>query len=130
MKGLHGRRLRPGLVLPGPHPAGPYSLSVSAVAFLSNVMREIFAIITIPIVAKYVGYVECASLPGAAAMDTVLPVVVGATHERITIYSFTSGVVLSLAVPCWCPPSWPCPSERRSSAWKLNAAGWWRAGPP
>ena len=77
----------------------PYSLSVSAVAFLSNVMREIFAIITIPIVAKYVGYVECASLPGAAAMDTVLPVVVGATHERITIYSFTSGVVLSLAVP-------------------------------
>ncbi len=135
----------------------PYSLSVSAVAFLSNVMREIFAIITIPIVAKYVGYVECASLPGAAAMDTVLPVVVGATHERITIYSFTSGVVLSLAVPlamwsappcpvrrpwircspwwwapptsalpftplppawccpwrfpCWCPPSWPCPSE-------------------
>ena len=41
-------------------------------AFLSNVMREIFAIITIPIVAKYVGYVECASLPGAAAMDTYL----------------------------------------------------------
>ena len=79
----------------------PYSLSVSAVAFLSNVMREIFAII--PIVAKYVGYVECASLPGAAAMDTVLPVVVGATHERITIYSFTSGVVLSLAVPLLVP---------------------------
>ena len=43
------------------------------------------------------------SLPGAAAMDTVLPVVVGATHERITIYSFTSGVVLSLAVPLLVP---------------------------
>ena len=41
--------------------------------------------------------------PGAAAMDTVLPVVVGATHERITIYSFTSGVVLSLAVPILVP---------------------------
>ena len=61
----------------------PYSLSVSAVG--------------------YIGYVECASLPGAAAMDTVLPVVVGATHERITIYSFTSGVVLSLAVPILVP---------------------------
>ena len=81
----------------------PYSLSVSAVAFLSNVMREIFSIISIPFVAKYIGYVECASLPGAAAMDTVLPVVVGATHERITIYSFTSGVVLSLAVPVLVP---------------------------
>ena len=81
----------------------PYSLSVSAVAFLSNVMREIFSILAIPFVAKYIGYVECASLPGAAAMDTVLPVVVGATHERITIYSFTSGVVLSLAVPILVP---------------------------
>ena len=81
----------------------PYSLSVSAVAFLSNVMREIFSILAIPFIARYVGYVECAALPGAAAMDTVLPVVVGATHERITIYSFTSGVVLSLAVPILVP---------------------------
>ena len=81
----------------------PYSLSVSAVAFLSNVMREIFSILAIPFVARYIGYVECAALPGAAAMDTVLPVVVGATHERITIYSFTSGVVLSLAVPILVP---------------------------
>ena len=81
----------------------PYSLSVSAVAFLSNVMREIFSIIAIPFVAKYLGYVECAALPGAAAMDTVLPVVVGATHERFAIYSFTSGVVLSLAVPLLVP---------------------------
>lgn len=80
-----------------------YSLSLSAVAFLSNVIREIFAIVLIPLVAKKVGYIECASLAGAAAMDTVLPVVVGATHERITIYSFTSGVVLSLAVPILVP---------------------------
>ena len=80
-----------------------YSPSVSAVAFLSNVMREIFAILAIPVVARRVGYVECAALPGAAAMDTVLPVVVGATHERITIYSFTSGVILSLAVPILVP---------------------------
>ena len=81
----------------------PYSLSVSAVAFLSNVMREIFSILAIPLVAMYIGYEECASLQGDAAMDTVLPVVVGATHERITIYSFTSGVVLSLAVPILVP---------------------------
>ena len=80
-----------------------YSLSVSAVAFLSNVMREIFSIMAIPIVARRVGYVECVSLAGATAMDTVLPVVVGATHERIAIYSFTSGVVLSLLVPVLVP---------------------------
>lgn len=81
----------------------PYSLSVSAVAFLSNVLREVISIIAVPLVARHVGYVECVALPGAAAMDTVLPVVVGATHERITIYSFASGVVLSLAVPILVP---------------------------
>ena len=36
-------------------------------------------------------------------MDSLLPVVVGATHERVTIYSFVSGVVLSLAVPIIIP---------------------------
>lgn len=80
-----------------------YSASVSAVAFLSNVMREVLAIILIPIVAKYIGYVECVGLPGAAAMDTVLPVVVKSTDERITIYSFVSGVILSFAVPVVVP---------------------------
>lgn len=80
-----------------------YSLSVSAVAFLSNVMREIFSIVAIPIVARRVGYVECVALAGATAMDTVLPVVVGSTHERIAIYSFSSGVVLSLLVPVLVP---------------------------
>lgn len=77
----------------------PYSLPVSAVCFLANVMREVFAILAIPLVARRIGFVESVALPGAAAMDTVLPVVIGATHERITIYSFTSGVILSLAVP-------------------------------
>ncbi len=80
-----------------------YSLAVSATAFLSNVMREIFAIIAVPIVAKKIGYVECTGLAGATAMDTLLPVIVGATHERITIYSFVTGVVLSLAVPVLIP---------------------------
>lgn len=80
-----------------------YSLRVSAVAFLSNVMREILAIVAIPVVARKVGYVECTALAGAAAMDSLLPVVVGATHERITIYSFVTGVILSLAVPVLIP---------------------------
>ena len=80
-----------------------YSLTISAVAFLSNVMREIFAIVAIPFVARKVGYVECVALVGAAGMDSLLPVVVGATHERITIYSFVSGVLLSLAVPMLIP---------------------------
>lgn len=76
-----------------------YSLSVSAVAFLSNVMREIFSILLVPVIARRLGYVEAVAPCGATAMDTLLPMVVGATSERITIYSFVSGVILSLSVP-------------------------------
>lgn len=81
----------------------PYSLSVSATAFLSNIMHELFSIVLVPIVAHRLGYIEAVVLPGATAMDTVLPVVVSATDQRMAIYSFTSGAVLSLSVPFFVP---------------------------
>ena len=81
----------------------PYSLTVSATAFLSNVLHELFAIVLDPIVAQRFGYIETVALPGAAAMDTVLPVVASATDQRMAIYSFTSGVILSLSVPLFIP---------------------------
>ncbi len=81
----------------------PYSLTVSATAFLSNIMHELFSIVAVPVVAKKLGYIEAVALPGATAMDTVLPVVVSATCDRMAIYSFASGVVLSLSVPVLIP---------------------------
>ena len=76
-----------------------YSTSVSAVSFMHNVMRELFGILLIPIIAKKIGFIETVSLPGAAAMDVCLPVVEKATRGDIAVYSFISGVVLSIAVP-------------------------------
>lgn len=76
-----------------------YSTKVSAVSFLHNVMRELFGILLIPIVAKRIGYIETISLPGAASMDVCLPIVEKATRGDIAVYSFISGVVLSIAVP-------------------------------
>lgn len=76
-----------------------YSTKVSAVSFLHNVMRELFGILLIPIVAKKIGYIETVSLPGAASMDVCLPIVEKSTRGDIAVYSFISGVVLSIAVP-------------------------------
>ena len=81
----------------------PYSLSVSATAFLSNIMHELFSIVLVPIVAHRLGYIEAVALPGATAMDTVLPVVVSATDQRMAISSFPSAAVLSLSVPFFTP---------------------------
>jgi len=55
--------------------------------------------VLIPVIARKVGYIETVSLPGAAAMDVCLPIVEKATKSHIAVYSFVSGVVLSVAVP-------------------------------
>lgn len=76
-----------------------YSTEVSAMSFIHNVMRELFAILLIPVIAKRVGYIETVSLPGAASMDVCLPIVEKATRGDIAVYSFINGAVLTIVVP-------------------------------
>ena len=89
--------LAPGIIMEAGY------LTASAVAFLHNVMRELFAMIFIPLVARKIGYLETAAMPGAAAMDVCLPIVEKATRSEIAVYSFVSGVVLSVLVPVLVP---------------------------
>ena len=89
--------LAPGIIMDAGH------MTASAVCFLHNVMREMLAILLIPSIAKYVGYVETVSLPGAAAMDVCLPVVEKSTRSEIAVYSFISGLILSALVPVLVP---------------------------
>ena len=76
-----------------------YSVEVSAISFMHNVMRELFGILLIPVIARKIGYIETVSLPGAAAMDVCLPIVEKSTRSDIAVYSFISGAILSAAVP-------------------------------
>ena len=76
-----------------------YSVSVSAICFLQNVMREIIGLMLIPAVAKWVGYIESTTLPGVAAADVCLPVVERATGSHIVVYSFVIGQAMGLSVP-------------------------------
>lgn len=75
----------------------------SAISFMHNVMRELFSILFIPVVAKRVGHVETTGMPGAAAMDICLPIVERATSGDVAVYSFVSGVILSFLVPILVP---------------------------
>lgn len=81
----------------------PYSVQISALAFMSNVVREVLAIILIPLVAKYIGYNEAIAPAGATAMDTTLPIIARATDEKTAIISFVTGLLLSAAVPVLVP---------------------------
>ena len=77
----------------------PYSSELSAVAFLSNVIREVVAVIMIPFVARKISYFEAVAPTAAAGMDTLLPIVSKETDSTTAIVCFVSGVVLSFSVP-------------------------------
>lgn len=78
-------------------------LTAGAIAFLHNVLREILAIVVVPVVARHIGYIECSGLGGATAMDVGLPVVEQSTNSITAVYAFISGAVLSSLVPVLVP---------------------------
>lgn len=80
-----------------------YSTELSALAFLANVIREIIALITIPLIAKYIGLFETIAPGGAATMDTCLPIISASTDSETTIVAFISGVICTMAVPIILP---------------------------
>ena len=74
-----------------------------AVSFMHNVFREMSGIVLIPVLAKYIGYIEVTALTGVAGMDICLPIVERATRQEIIVYSFAIGVVESFLVPFLTP---------------------------
>lgn len=76
-----------------------YSIEVSAISFMHNVMRELLGILLLPIIARKVGHIEATGLVGAGSMDVCLPIIVRTTSGNMAVYAFITGVVLSVAVP-------------------------------
>lgn len=72
---------------------------LGAVAFLSNILREILALICTPLVARKLGPYTAAAPGGATTMDTTLPVVVRSAGAQYGVVAFVSGAVLTLCVP-------------------------------
>lgn len=81
----------------------PYSSELSVLAFLTNVMREVFAIAIIPIIASRIGFIEAIAPAGATAMDTTLPIISRNTSSETAILSFSTGLILSTLVPILVP---------------------------
>lgn len=76
-----------------------YSMEISAMSFMHNVMRELIGILLMPMIAAKAGYIETISLPGSSSMDVCLPIVERVTRSDIAVYSFISGAVLSASTP-------------------------------
>lgn len=89
--------IAPGIII------GKGHTIAGTISFIHNVLRELTAIILIPMAAKRIGYIEACAMPGAAGMDVCLPVIERTTNSIVTIYSFINGVILTILVPALVP---------------------------
>ncbi|MDD2281960.1 MAG: lysine exporter LysO family protein [Eubacteriales bacterium] len=76
-----------------------HSPLLGALAFLSNVFRELIAVIITPLVARWLGPVPAVAPAGATAMDVLLPIISRGAGREYAPLAFFTGAVLSLAVP-------------------------------
>lgn len=71
---------------------------LGSIAFMSNLMREMFSFILIPFLAVHFNNYTCIAPAGATSEDTTLPVMLKYTNEETVVLSVFNGVVCSLMV--------------------------------
>lgn len=76
---------------------------LGSIAFLSNLMREIFSFFTIPFIAKHFNYYSCIAPAAATSEDTTLPMMMKYTNEETVVLSVINGVLCSAVVPVLIP---------------------------
>ena len=72
---------------------------MGSIAFLSNLMREIFSFFSIPFLAKKLNDYACIAAAGATSEDTTLPMMIKYTSEESVVLSVVNGVICSAFVP-------------------------------
>ncbi len=80
-----------------------YNVETGALAFITNVARELLTFLLVPLVARYIGRFSAVAPGGATAMDTTLPVITKATGSDMAVIAFISGSVLTTLVPILVP---------------------------
>lgn len=80
-----------------------YTVELGSMAFLTNILRELMAILSIPLIANILSPVAAIAPCGATSMDVTLPLLKEAGGEAIVIPAFINGVVLSALVPILVP---------------------------
>ena len=70
-----------------------------SIAFLSNLLREIFSFFSIPLISRKLNYYTCIAPAGATSEDTTLPMMIRYTNEETVVLSVFNGVICSAAVP-------------------------------
>ncbi len=76
-----------------------HSQTLGVIALVSNILREIFTLLFVPLLVKYFGNLAGIASGAATAMDTTLPVISKYSGRDYAIISLFSGIVLTILVP-------------------------------
>ncbi len=72
---------------------------LGTVALLSNIMREIIALLCAPLLVRYFGRLSLISVGGATTMDTTLPIITRYSGQDLVIVSIYHGFIVDFSVP-------------------------------
>lgn len=72
---------------------------LGTLALLTNIFREIIALLFAPLLVKYFGKLAPISVAGATSMDTTLPVISRVVEPQYAIVSVYHGFVTDFSVP-------------------------------
>ena len=78
---------------------GPLAAELGTLALMTNVIREIMALLLAPVLVKYVGKVAPICAGGVTSMDTTLPVISQYAGKDMVFLAIFHGVLLDISVP-------------------------------
>lgn len=73
--------------------------TLGVMALLSNISREIFTLLTAPLLVKIAGRLAPIASGGATSMDTTLPVIAKYSGREYALLAVFNGIILTVLVP-------------------------------
>lgn len=72
---------------------------LGTIALVSNIMRELIALLAAPLLVRYFGKLAPISVGGATTADTTLPIITKFCGKEFVIISIVHGITVDLSVP-------------------------------
>jgi len=73
--------------------------TLGTVALLSNIMRELAALLATPLLLRWFGRLAPISVAGATSMDTALPIITQYSGRDYLLVAISHGIIVDLSVP-------------------------------
>ncbi|QIH36160.1 lysine exporter LysO family protein [Sphingobacterium sp. DR205] len=74
-------------------------VTLGTIALMSNLMRELLALLMAPLARKWFGPLAPISVAGATSMDTALPIITQYSGKQYVLVAIIHGILIDLSVP-------------------------------